>query len=352
MKLMREITANSCIKVTLHLGDGEEVKGFGRSMGLNYEQMDSIHHFDRGEAICRVGMGYTEPIRLDLYNFQDEPVSDDELAKLMKPHWDSLLEGIEPARPGAKLAPTGVHAPAKAGADAGSGKVMAVRKRTEASGSYSEVSEPGDKPSSKKTADLSSDEQAYLRVAASHPWRLVTEIYSLLNDEKVMGTECIGQSKAVRLRKKLTEKRYLESFAVSGTGKPGRYQCDVVTEKAELGKVPKPRGGYSHGFWCYRIAESFRKQGAEVKIGDTFSGNECDIGVNLDGKRIGVEVVISGLVVDNLGKYISTGYFDEMVIVCISSDKQKEMEKLIGGLSDDVQEKVRVELAKEYFVSL
>jgi hypothetical protein len=34
-----------------------------------------------------------------------------------------------------------------------------------------------------------------------------------------------------------------------------------------------------------------------------------------------------------------------MRVVCVSREKQKEMEKLIGGLSDDIQEKVRIELS-------
>ena len=71
MKLMWEITANSVIKISFHPGDGDEVQGFGRSMGLSYEQMDAIHHFKRVEAICRLGLDYTEPFRLDVYDFQD-----------------------------------------------------------------------------------------------------------------------------------------------------------------------------------------------------------------------------------------------------------------------------------------
>ena len=75
------------------------------------------------------------------------------------------------------------------------------------------------------------------------------------------------------------------------------------------------------------MSEFFRKKGADVKIGDTLSGNECDLSILLDGKKIGGEVVISGLVVDNLTKYLSTGYFDEMLVLCIDPKKQKEMVK-------------------------
>ncbi|MFC1718154.1 ATP-binding protein, partial [Candidatus Poribacteria bacterium] len=318
MKLMREITANSCIKVAFHLGDGDEVQGFGRSMGLNYDQMNNIHHFRRGEVICRVGLGYTEPIRLDLYNFQDKPVSDDELIELMKPKWDALLASIKPAWP-EEITQDQLELNRK--------KRTAAAEKPKASkkGSKSETSSDVHAGVLRTPAGpaLSQDEQAYLRVVSTHPWLLIKETYRLLNDEKVMGTERIGQTKAVSIRKKLLAREFLEGFPVSGTGKSGKHQCDVVTEKAGLGKVQKPRGGYLHAWWCYRICEFFRHKSAEVKVGDTISGNECDIGISMDGKRIGVEVVVSGLVVDNLTRYISKGYYHEVLVLCINDEKKK-----------------------------
>ena len=316
-------------------------------MGLNYEQMETLYHLEPGEAICRVGMGYTEPIRLDVYDFQDESVSDDELAELMKPQWDRLLEGIEPARPD----------------EATQGQLELNRKKLK---SAEEEPKTGKKDSKSGTssvmhagfrgtpagADLSPDEKAYLRVVSTHPWRLIKENYRLLNDENVMGTERIGQSKAVNMRKKLLARGFLEGFSVSGTGKSGKHQCDLVTEKAGLGKVKKLRGGYLHAWWCYRLAEFFKKEGAAVKVGDTISGNECDIGVSMDGKRIGVEIVVSGLVIDNLARYISKGYYGEVLVLCIGVEKKKEMVRLIEGLGDDVKEKIKIELLKDYFIEL
>ena len=319
MKLMREITANSCIKIAFHLGDGDEVQGFGRSMGLNYEQMDKIHHFKRGEVICRVGLGYTEPIRLDLYNFQDEPVSDAELEELMRPKYDALLEGIEPATRDRGIAE------------------RPGRKQVAA------------KPAALLTPKPSSDEELYLRVVHSRPWRLITEIYDTISDEKIMGTEAIGKTRAGRARKSLAKTGYLESFAVTETGKSGRPQCDILTEKAGMGSVEHPRGGNLHSWWCYRVGCFFRDKGDEVKLGSSESGNEIDIGILMDGQNLGIEIVITGLVADNLPKHLS--HFDRVLILC-AKEKKKEMEKLVGGLSPDVQMKVEVGLLKDYFIPL
>lgn len=167
-----------------------------------------------------------------------------------------------------------------------------------------------------------------------------------------MGTERIGQTKAVNIRKKLLARGFLEGFSVTGTGKSGKHQSDVVTEKAGMGKIQKPRGGYLHAWWCYRIAEFFRKEGTTVKVGDTISGNELDVGVSMDGKRIGVEIVVSGLVIENLVRYISKGYYGEVLVLCIDVGKKKEMVRLVESLESDVKEKVKVQLLKGYFIEL
>lgn len=345
MKLMREITANSCIKLSLHLGDGDEVQGFGKSMGLSYDQMEAMYHFDRGEAICRVGMGYTEPIRLKLYDSNDQPVSDEQLTELMESQWDRLLVGIEPAKP--DQATYGqLQLAMKSGAS---------RKRTKGSEMHSNSGDTGRSTDAGKkpvAIELSLPEQTYLRIAASHPWRLLTELYRLLGNEDAMGTEQMSKSQASRTRKKLLEKGYLKNFKIEGIGRQGNYQCDIVTEKANLGKVAKPRGGYLHAWWCYRASAFFKSKGADVKIGDTSSGNECDLGIALDNRRIGAEVVISGLVVDNLARYISSGHYGEVVIMCIDPNKRNEMIRLTRKLSNDVRSRIKIELLKEYYVAL
>jgi hypothetical protein len=200
---------------------------------------------------------------------------------------------------------------------------------------------------------LTTDEHAYLRIGSTHPWRLIGEIHSILNNPDIMGAEhTIGQNKAVNIRKKLIKMGYLETFDVLGTGKSGKAMCDLPTEKAQLGKVYKPRGDLLHSFWCHRVSFLFQEKGAKTKIGDTDSGNEVDIDVTIDSKRIGVEIVVSGLVVENITKFILMGYFDEMLILCIDDKKREAMEKSIKGLSDDIRKKVSIGLLKDHFVVL
>jgi len=348
-KLMTEIIANSCIKLCFHLGSGQEIHQMGQHMGLSLDQMATLHHLKIGEAICRVGLGYTEPVHLEIYNFQDQPVSNDELSSMMKPAWDRLLDGIEPARLEPKPQEF-IEAPKRIEQTGTRSETDVKVSQTSPDSESSADSVAGERLRTSPDSELTSDEQAYLRIVKSHPWRLISEGYALLNNEDVMGTERISQSRAVKTRKKLLNKRFLEVFTVLGTGKSGRSLCDIVAEKANMGKVPKPRGGLLHAWWSYRIGAWYKIKGAEVKIGDTLGGNECDVGLMLDGKSIGFEVVVSGLVVGNLEKHLS--YYDEMIVGCIDSGKEKEMIKLIENLTDGVRKRVKVELLKKYFVSL
>ena len=159
----------------------------------------------------------------------------------MESRVSKLLEGIEPARPPREVALPVKTAPA-----------LETRKSSQDIQTSASVKVPDD--------GLTADEQAYLRTVSAFPWRLLTEIYKVLSDEKAMGTDTISQSRAVKLRKGLLKKGYLMTYNVVGTGRSGRSFSDLVTEKAGMGKAEKPRGGYLHAFWCHRVAEYFRNE--------------------------------------------------------------------------------------------
>jgi hypothetical protein len=319
-KLMTEIIANSAIKLCFHLGSGEEVFAMSKHMGLTYDQMDVLHHLKKGEAICRVGLGYTEPVRLEVFDFQDEAVSDDELNEIMKPHYDKLLEGIEPAKSQLSGKSTSNRTSEK----------HSGRKQSSVSGKI------------QLDSGLSGNEESYLRIVSSHPMHTPMEIYARLNDEKVMGNGTMSQATSVKTRKGLIRKGYLESFDVLGTGRSGKMQCDVVTEKAGI-SVSNPRGGNLHSFWCHRVGEYFKGQGEKVILGDTVSGNEID----LSAGKLGIEIVVNTLVIENLERHLRI--FDEILILCIDNKKKREIEKKIADL---ILKPIRVDLLKNFFITL
>ena len=158
-----------------------------------------------------------------------------------------------------------------------------------------------------------------------------------------MGTGTISQSRAVKMRKKLLNMGYLHTFTVLGTGRSGKAQCEVITEKAGMGMAKKPRGGDPHAFWCYRIGEFYKRKGTEVRIGDTSSGNEMDVSAG----RLGVEVVLNTFVADNLKQHLS--YYEEVLILCIDDKKKREVERQIGNV---ILKRIQVDLLKNYFISL
>jgi len=347
MKLMSEIIANTCVKICFHLGSGVEITAMSHHLGLNQDQMDMLYHLDKQEAICRVGLGYMEPVLLEIYDFEDKPVSNDELTEIMKPHWDMLLEKVKPVEPDTK--------PESQPEKTENTKNTITTKNE--NDSLSAINIPADLRSAgfDASSDLSLEEQAYLRVISTHPWRLVTEIYTILNDEKVMGNARISRNNAVKIRQRLLKKKNIESVIVLGTGKSGKSQCDVITEKSRKdtgGKSNNHRGGYLHNFWCYRVGEYYKRKSAVVKLSDTLNGNECDLDVTVSGIRIGIEVVITSLVMDNLKRNISSRYFDKVLILVIDEREREKIESQIIRAGIIFNEKVEVGLLKDYFITL
>ena len=168
-KLMTEIISNSCIKLCFHLGSGNEIYHMSQNMGLTKEQMDTFYHMDPGEAVCRLALGYTEPVKLDIFNVQDDRVSDLELNELMEHKWGKLLEGIEPAKQ-EKLQLSDKSKSSKSEKTSG-------RKQKSVSGKT---------VSSDESGTLSRDEMNYLRTHETHPYRTATERYAIVNDERVL----------------------------------------------------------------------------------------------------------------------------------------------------------------------
>ncbi|MCX6113019.1 MAG: DUF87 domain-containing protein [Proteobacteria bacterium] len=341
MKLMREITANSAIKLSFQLGSSEEMIGYGRTIGMSNAQIEALHHFQPGEAVCRISIGYTYPMHLELYNTQDKEVSNKELVELMKPKWDKLLEGIEPAKAEnpnfnriIKPSKTQGQLDESVDDDLFDKKIKADKKVSEVKASDDTV--------------LTPDEQSYLRILASHPWRLITETYSILSSESIMGNSTISQARAVKIRQKLIQLKLIDSFAVNSTGKPGKPQSDLLV--SEISKTEHPRGGKDHSWWCYRVSSYYKAKGADVKLGSTVSGNELDINVAFEGKHIGIEIVISTIVIENLANHIK--FYDEIKILAIDERKGKDIAKMVNKLDNGIKEKVSIELLKDYFIAL
>lgn len=345
-KLMTEIISNSAIKLCFHLGSGVEVRAMSQHMGLTYEQMEILHHLKRGEAICRVGLGYTEPVSLQVYNFVDNSFDDLELSEIMESEWQKLLEGIEPALTNdpnlldQKSIVTN-------SLDKKSTEKNPLKNNSENNKKEKVISATPAGGLPPAHPPLSEDEQIYLKMVSRHPWRLITEVYSLICNDEIMGNDKLSKNRAVRSRKKLISKGCLRDFNVVGTGRSGKSMCDIITEK--IGKVEHPRGGLLHSWWCYRVGKSFEKKGLKVKLGDTLvTGNEIDVSVlTTDGKRIGIEVVISALMVENVKKFVDV--FDRLIILAINDKKKKEIEKMF---SDDISMRIEIGLTKDYFVEL
>lgn len=340
-KLLTEALANTHIKLCLQLGDAIEILRMSEHMGLNPEQVDRFYRLRKRQAICK--LGYMEPTLLDIPDFPTESVSEDELREEMRLTWDELLAGVEPAISEQELSRLLEFEDTKAKS----------RTAESSKGPRTATTGTADAPPGDGVGDsegLSDDEQAVLRVIRTQPFRLRGEVNSKLNDETVMGTQTISPTRSIKLKQELARKGYLESFRVPGTGRSGTAYCDMITEKAGMGSVYRPRGGNLHGFWIYRVCQSLKSNGHKPEMADTVGGKELDATAKIGDKLVGFEIVLSSFAVGNVRRNLD--YVDELRVCCIDKKVQKKVTGQLKEFGEDIQRRTKVELLKHYFISL
>ena len=336
-KLLSEIVSNSS-KMCFHLSSGVEVDVMGRHMGLSHEQMARFHSLDRQEAICRVGLGYTEPVLFRTADFHDMPMSNEELQHIMAPRIAELMAQVVPYEP----EPTSSSTPPKEKPEPRPTpepeppKELPLLAVAEAKQGYKTTEKT-------RNQSLSDNEETYLRVLKSHPYRLITEMYALLGNEEILGTDRMSQTIAVNCRKRLTHLGLIESVSIKGTGKSGRSQCDVLM----VDHAYKPRGGHLHAFWCYRVAEYFRREGGKTEMGCTVSGFEVDVHVVM-GIKYCVEIVITTVDMERVLALVGSGEYDRALVLVTDKTGIKKYSKAV---TEELRDKVEVKLLKDYFVS-
>ncbi|MBN4081380.1 ATP-binding protein, partial [Caldithrix abyssi] len=67
--LLKSILNNSFMKLSFHLGSGEEVKIMSGGMGLSRDQREAMFYLETGEAIVRMAGGFLEPLPIKIDEF-------------------------------------------------------------------------------------------------------------------------------------------------------------------------------------------------------------------------------------------------------------------------------------------
>jgi hypothetical protein len=284
--LARSIMANSSIKIMGRLGEHEDAVRFGRSMGMNPQQIEFCKRTLRpGLYAARVGGGeFQEPflLRVPLVTLPGR-VSDEEVRQ----------SGEELRR---KLLPDRQHAREP-------GPTLALPKPKER---------------------LTSEEELILSAVRDHPhrpWRQYPRLVGMSN------------RKAAQLRVSLVKKGYLKEWRVelSLRGAP-TLLLEVLRDEgggpSDSGH-PGRKGNFVHQLGVRLVRERLEADGYDVQLekGFPISGETTYLDLfgesRSSGERVGVEVETeAGHALENLRKALEVGLDRVIVVACSRRVKQ------------------------------
>jgi hypothetical protein len=197
------------------------------------------------------------------------------------------------------------------------------------------------------------EELDYLESIARNPFVPVTE-----RDRKLG----LSTYKGNKLRKDFCERELIRIHHVEIGKRGGGIALVEVTSKGwellERYKVnvrkPAGKGGLIHQYWQQRLQKWFLQNypGCKATIEQMVEGKAVDVGVEIEGRRIAVEIMIKGEEKElvNIVKDLEVG-FDEVVIVTEDKETGRSLERKIGEtLGDKYGRVVSIRQLKEFYM--
>jgi hypothetical protein len=197
------------------------------------------------------------------------------------------------------------------------------------------------------------EELDYLESIARNPFFPVTE-----RDQK----QGLSTYKGNKLRKDLCDKGLIEIHQVNTGKRGGGITLVEITgkgwellEKYKVNvKKPAGKGGLIHQFWQHQVQKWFLENypGCEATVEQMVEGKAIDVGVEVNGRRVAIEIMIKGEEKEprNIVKDLEVG-FDEVVIVCEDKEKDRSLEKKIGEtLGEKYVRVVSFRQTKEFYL--
>jgi len=310
--LPQAIRANLGTRVILRLVDGNSLRAIGDSLSLTPEQRGYILELPKRQAIVQYS-GYPKPFLIELPELGlTEPIG--ERAVEERGRQISSVPGFrgeEQDEPKDPKAPTG-------------------------------------RPS-RLTEPISLEAIEYLKEISKSVFLPITK-----------RDKALGKSgwKGNALREELTNKGLVRLVKINTHAKGGVITVAEITEKGyELldrlkVKYEKPRGkgGLEHRFWQAVITDWGRRHGYNAAIEDFRNGKSVDVGLEIDGRSVACEIVITGEQKElfNLGKDSMAGW-DEIWFCCSDERVAAKIRELILSFTPaDKHAEVRFKLLAHF----
>lgn len=321
------VIGNLGTRIVFRLLDGRCIRAIGESMSLEPEQKSYITELPRRVAVIQPGH-YPVPflVKVPELFFQTD-ISEEELKVRLETVRNELA--WTPRQEQAAAAEVKMPAPYPGPACRAS-------------------EEKGDKEKAIKAA-ISKQAIDYLIDIANKPFIPSTKRDAALGLSAWKGNE---------IRAELGRAGLVNSVKINTGTRGGVILLLEVTEKGyeflnglKAGVArPRGKGGFEHKFWAWHCAAWFEKEGYKTYIEDSRFGKCVDIGLEKEGRLLGVEIMVKGQIkeLSNITKDIEASY-GEIIICCHSEREIKKLkEAVIRNLGEDVAAKVSYRILSSF----
>jgi hypothetical protein len=298
-KLTDSIKANTYTKLLLPTGDRKQFEAIAGSLHLSNRQKALAQQLDVGEAVLQTGN--SDPVRVDLYEFElEKEVTDTELQQMQGRSWSELSS-------------TSRHRPSSFE------DLVDVQNRSD-----EVVSDPD------PTFSLSDKAEQLLRGVVEYPFVGLSERYDQFSSPHIgydAKTELVDNGV---VEEKLVQTRPKSSKLLELTERGYSYAEDNLDCEPEH----EGRGGIVHRYWQHRVKKAFEDVGWPVKL-ELF---DADVYVNTGELEIVVEVAMENTSREreHIKNHLETG-FDAIWVVCRNQDVRKGLEDRVSEAGLDTQ---------------
>lgn len=307
-KLIKELRSDSYTVITLSTAS-EEVFALSNSMGLNQEQRSRLYRLDVREAIVKMQGRILEPFLIRIKDCNIQPVSNDEVKRLMAPKIADLTAEI--------------------------------------------IQEKGTSPY-RLIDGLDKNELYFMHTWWMNPFSTLTELYDLLSPK-------VAKSTAAEIKTRLVEHKIMKEYSVL-SGKQGGEAKILGVDS--VGRIWGKRYYQDESpcrmlkgsnmvtmYYIDKVCSYYRNRNYKVTVGDMRCGKEVDIGM-ITPERLKIAVELTkheSNIISHIQSNLSSKFYDELYFIIIDETAEKRIkENIFKKVDVQLQKRIKIYPIKQY----
>ena len=325
-QLADSIKANVYTVICMSQSGGPNVAEMSRTLGLAPEQAEALRTLQSDkinkvfEAVVRLNGRWPNPFIIQIVPFQyEKDVTDFDVEERMAPVLQEMSQSLVPRK------------------------------------EYRQILESIRKEEQQKEAELKKKRKEETEQKEAVEGNTLIQILTNIRDypfiDQKSRIEMLGlassSSTTGKIFKELVNRGLAKVHRIGlGRGKSTKTLYEITEKGREFARMDDfhipGKGDFKHKFWQHTIKEYYEKQGYKAEIEKRYGNKHVDVGVEIDGKKIAVEVELSpDHLIENIEKDLEAGCIK--VLIAVPSKKAiKQYESKISSMRCEMLRQVEL----------